>query len=72
MSLPPLGRRMLRLRDRIDLSSPRDVFHWTATWGMSDQELRDAVAAAGSKVIDVAAYLGQPVEGEEYPDGNAD
>ncbi len=68
----PLVRRVLRTRDRIDIKSSRDVFYWTAIWGLSDQELLDAVAAAGPEIVDVAAYLGQPVEGEEHPDSDAD
>ncbi len=50
-------------RDRIHLDDPRDVFFWTALWGLTDQELRDAVMAVGPVPADVAAHLGQPLEG---------
>jgi hypothetical protein len=52
-------------RDRIDLGVPRDVLYWTGLWGLTDQELRDAVAAVGSVAADVAAHLGKPLRNED-------
>jgi len=59
-----------RRRDRIRLDAPRDVMHWTGLWGLTDQELRDAVAAVGPMAADVAAYLEQPLEGEDVSRGS--
>jgi hypothetical protein len=64
----PLSRRSPH-RDRIDIESPRDVFYWAGTWGLSDQELRDAVAAVGPMAADVAEHLGQPLMGEDLGRG---
>jgi hypothetical protein len=67
---PDIGRltmaRIPRLQRShpIRLDVPRDVMYWAGTWGLTDQELRDAVAAVGPIPTDVAAYLGQPLEGE--------
>ena len=52
-------------RERIDLSVPRDVRYWTGVWGLTDQELRDAVAAVGPVAADVAAHLGKPLRSED-------
>ena len=38
--------------------------YWAGTWGLADQELRDAVAAVGANAGDVADYLGQTVDGK--------
>jgi hypothetical protein len=51
---------------RIRLDVPRDVMYWAGLWGLTDQELRDGVAAVGPLAADVAAYLGQPLEGEDH------
>jgi hypothetical protein len=56
-------------RSRIDLSVPSDVLYWTGLWGLTDQQLRDAVAAVGPIAADVAAYLGQPLRGEDLSRG---
>ncbi|RYD48836.1 MAG: DUF3606 domain-containing protein [Verrucomicrobiaceae bacterium] len=48
----------------IDIQNPRDLMFWAGTWALTDQELLDAIAAVGTLIEDVAAYLGQPVEGE--------
>ena len=58
------GIRRLRRHDNIRLEAPRDVMYWAGIWGLTYQELRDAVAAAGPQPVDVAAWLGQPLEGE--------
>ncbi|HEY2752824.1 DUF3606 domain-containing protein [Phenylobacterium sp.] len=52
-------------RDRICLEAHRDVMFWAGLWGLSDQELHDAVAAVGPMAADVAAYLGVPLQGED-------
>jgi hypothetical protein len=57
-------------RDRIRLEVPRDTIYWAGLWGLTDQELRDAVAAVGPMAADVAAYLGQPVKGEDLRRGH--
>ena len=55
-------------RDNIRLNVPRDVMYWAGLWGLTDQELRDAVAAVGPNAGDVADYLGQTVEGKNLGD----
>jgi len=54
-----------RHQDHIQLDVPAEVRYWTGVWGLSDQELRDAVAAVGSIAANVASYLGQPLRGED-------
>ena len=49
-------------RKLINLCDPRDVIFWAGTWGLTDQELADAVAAVGPVIQDVAAHLGEPIE----------
>jgi hypothetical protein len=46
----------------------RDVLYWAGTWGLTDQELRDAVAAVGPNAGDVADYLGQAINGKNLGD----
>jgi hypothetical protein len=58
---PPVWRAEKRLYIRLD--APREVLYWTGLWGLADQELRDAVAAVGTRAADVAAYLGMPIKG---------
>jgi hypothetical protein len=58
---PPLWSAEKRVNIRLD--SPREVLYWTGLWGLTDQELRDAVAAAGTRATDVAAYLQKPIKG---------
>lgn len=57
-----------RRRTEIDVSSPRDLMFWAGTWALTDQELADAIAAVGTVIADVAAFLGQPIEGLPPPD----
>jgi hypothetical protein len=59
----PITRPPRRDTVRVDVQS--DVLYWTGLWGLTDRELREAVAAAGPIATDVAAYLGQPLEGED-------
>lgn len=58
MSDPPDGPKYRR-HERIFMDQPRDVLYWTGLWGLTDQELSDAVAAVGPMAADVAAHLGQ-------------
>ena len=51
-------------RDTIRLNVRRDVMYWAGTWGLTDKELHDAVAAVGPNAGDVADHLGQTVEGK--------
>jgi hypothetical protein len=46
-------------RDRINLSEPYEVQYWTKALGVSVEELREAVAAAGSTAKAVRAHLGK-------------
>ncbi|HEY2752147.1 DUF3606 domain-containing protein [Phenylobacterium sp.] len=55
-------------RDTIRLDVKRDVLYWAGTWGLTDQELRDAVAAVGPNAGDVADYLGQAINGKNLGD----
>jgi hypothetical protein len=63
-------QRIIRLqrRDSIRFDVPGDILYWTGLWGLTDRELRDAVAAVGPIAADVAAYLGQPLEGDNHGD----
>ena len=53
----------------IRLDGPRDFIRWAGRWGITDQELLDAVAAVGPLAADVATYLGLPVEGQDLRKG---
>lgn len=46
-------------RDRINLSEPYEVQYWTKALGVSTEELKKAVSAAGSTAKAVRAYLGK-------------
>jgi hypothetical protein len=43
----------------IDVTDPTDVDYWTEALGVSETELRLAVAAVGSSVQDVRDHLGK-------------
>jgi hypothetical protein len=43
----------------IDVTDPTDVDYWTEALGVSETELRLAVAAVGSTVQDVRDHLGK-------------
>jgi hypothetical protein len=43
----------------IDVTDPRDIDYWTETLGVTETELRLAVAAVGSSVQDVRDHLGK-------------
>ena len=42
----------------IDVTDPREVDYWTETLGVTETELRLAVAAVGTAVQDVRDHLG--------------
>ncbi|OUM02204.1 DUF3606 domain-containing protein [Variovorax sp. JS1663] len=42
----------------IDVTDPRDIDYWTEALGVTETELRLAVAAVGSSVQDVRDHLG--------------
>lgn len=44
-------------RDRINTSEDYEVQDWSKKFGVSTEELRDAVKKAGSNAKDVEAYL---------------
>jgi hypothetical protein len=44
-------------RDRIDLGDPTSVGLWTLSLGVSEAQLRRAVAAVGSRADEVREYL---------------
>lgn len=50
---PPVDRTC------VDLTRPAEVAWWCATLGVSERELRDAVAAAGPDIGSVRNELGQ-------------
>ena len=58
----PVGHRggPRKATDQIRLNVAGDVRYWAGLWGLTDHELREAVADAGPVAADVAAHLGQP------------
>ena len=44
-------------RDRISLSEDYEIRDWTKSLGVTEQELRDAVAAVGNSADKVREYL---------------
>ena len=48
-------------RTRINVNEPHEVRYWTETLGVTEAQLRSAVAAAGVEVKDVRVYLGKPL-----------
>jgi hypothetical protein len=48
-------------RSKVSLSEDYEVQYWTQKWGVSAEQLRDAVKKAGSSSVDaVAKALGKP------------
>ena len=43
----------------VDVTDPGDVDHWSEVFGVSETELRLAVAAVGSSLQDVRDHLGR-------------
>jgi hypothetical protein len=44
-------------KTRIDMNQPYQVAYWKQRFGVSDQELEDAVRAVGTSVTKIEAYL---------------
>jgi hypothetical protein len=44
-------------RDRINVNEDYEVRYWSEKFGISADELKDAVKSAGTSVKDVEAYL---------------
>ncbi|MEJ8858015.1 DUF3606 domain-containing protein [Variovorax robiniae] len=42
----------------IDVTEPRQILFWTREFGVSEMQLRYAVAAAGESLQDIRDYLG--------------
>jgi hypothetical protein len=59
-----------RIQRAINIDNARDVLFWTGLWGLTDQELYDAVAAVGPSPEEVAEYLGQPLGGRPPASAN--
>ena len=47
--------------NRIDLSQPYELGYWSRKFGVSEQELADAVHTVGTNAEDVAQELGTAV-----------
>lgn len=47
-------------RSRINVHEPYELRDWSKKFGVTPEELRDAVRAVGPMVKDVAKYLGRP------------
>ncbi len=45
-------------RPCIDINEPQQITYWTAAFGVSEMQLRYAVAAAGESIGDIRDYLG--------------
>lgn len=48
-----------RFTQHIDIHCPDDRAYWAGQFGVSGDELRDAVKMVGSRVTTVAAHLGR-------------
>jgi Protein of unknown function (DUF3606) len=56
MGKPP-KKRDYGDKTRIDMNQPYQVAYWKQRFGVSDQELEDAVHAVGTSVKKIEAYL---------------
>lgn len=56
-----LTHRGAQERARINLNEPHEVKYWTQKWGVSIEQLKMAVAKAGSSSAAVAKVLGRPL-----------
>lgn len=45
-------------RPLIDINEPQQITYWTTAFGVSELQLRYAVAAAGESIGDIRDYLG--------------
>jgi hypothetical protein len=46
-------------RDRINVNQPHEVAYWTKAFGVTEGELRQAVAAVGDRADAVRKHLGK-------------
>jgi Protein of unknown function (DUF3606) len=53
----PKKKRDYSEKTRIDLNQPYQVAYWKQRFGVSDQELEDAVHAVGTLVKNIEDYL---------------
>lgn len=59
MNLPPAtSDPIVAPRTVVDVTHAEDVAYWMATLGVSEMDLRRAVAASGEAAGDVRDYLG--------------
>lgn len=56
--LPPASDPIVAPRAVVDVTHAEEVAYWMATLGVSEIELRRAVAASGEAAGDVRDYLG--------------
>jgi hypothetical protein len=54
---PDKARRSARDRSRVAVDDDDDVRYWTETFGVTEDELRDAVRTSGFMIDDVRAHL---------------
>ena len=47
-------------RERININERHELEYWSSKFGVTQQQLKDAVAKAGVMVKDVARQLGKP------------
>jgi len=47
-------------RDRINVNERYELEYWSSKFGVTQQQLKEAVAKAGAMVKDVARQLGKP------------
>ncbi|QSI29361.1 DUF3606 domain-containing protein [Variovorax sp. RKNM96] len=55
-----LSKRGPQDATRINVNESHEVRYWTQTLGVTEAQLRSAVAAAGVETKDVRTYLGKP------------
>jgi len=55
-----LSKRGPQDATRIDVNEAHEVRYWTQALGVTEAQLRSAVAAAGVEVKDIRTYLGKP------------
>lgn len=44
---------------RVNTNQPHEVTYWTYKWNITEEQLREAVRAAGPMVTDIERYLQQ-------------
>ena len=58
-----LDQRGAQDRARINVNEAHEVRYWTGRLGVSEDELRKAVAEVGVSAVTVAEHLGKPAGG---------